>query len=205
MTYAPAIPRLTFDAEPHIYRWDGQAVPSVTQLMQDAGIIDYSHLHPDTRRMAMERGRLVHLATAMYDEGTLDEGSLDPVLVPYVMVGWAGFRRETGFKPTEIETRIFNERDRFAGCRDRVGTFPGRKGLFLIDIKCGDYPEWVRWQMAAYASVEDDPRALIRLCVGLKPDGTYDARHEFPASEWWTDYQDFLAMKRVAEIRRMLR
>lgn len=204
MITAPAIPRLTFEPEHHIYRWDGQVVPSVTQILQDAGIVDYSFIPRDTREMALERGRLVHLATAMYDEGDLDSETLDPVLVPYVQA-WEKFRDETGFKPIEIEKRGYNDKQRFAGTIDRIGRFRGREGRYVLDIKCGDYPAWVRWQLAAYASFDDDPRSLIRLCVGLKPTGQYDARYEFPASEWWADYQDFLCMKRVAEIRRGLR
>lgn len=200
----PAIPRLTFDAEPHVYRWDGQVVPSVTQILEEAGIIDYSYIPRDTREMALERGRLVHLATHYDDEGTLDEVTIDPILMPYVEA-WRAFRANTAFTPSEIEKRGYNDKQRFAGTLDRIGTFPGCPTSFLVDIKCGIYPPWVRWQLAAYASFMENPRSYIRLCVGLKKDGTYDARHEFPASEWWGDYQDFLCMKRVAEIRRGLR
>lgn len=203
MISVAAIPRLTFDPGPHVYRWDGRVVPSVTEILEEAGVIDYSFIPRDTREMALERGRLVHLATHYDDEGTLDESTIDPILMPYVEA-WRTFRRETGFTPFEIEKRGYNDKQRFAGTIDRIGTFPMRPGRYVVDIKCGDYPAWVRWQLAAYASFDENPRSLIRLCVGLKPTGQYDARHEFPASEWWGDYQDFLAIKRVAEIRRGL-
>ena len=70
MTSATA-ERFTFDPIEHIYRFDGQRVPSVTQILEP--LIDYSGVPNGVLQYAADRGTAVHLATEFYDDGDLDE------------------------------------------------------------------------------------------------------------------------------------
>ena len=67
---------LRFDPDSHLYRVDGIIVPSVTQVLEDVGIVDYSRLPGSTREMALRRGSAVHAACHYDDEGDLDETQL---------------------------------------------------------------------------------------------------------------------------------
>ncbi len=181
-------PVLTFDEPKHEYRVNGVVVPSVTQILEDVGIVDFSHIPPATRAMAMERGRLVHLATQLDDEGDLQEATLDPELLPYVQA-WRNARRglEMGESFTLIEWRGHHAQFGYAGTLDRL------YGSLLIDIKTNDAPDWTRIQLAAYAAlVTDKPMTLTRLAVELHRDETYRVA-EYPARKWQADFNVFLA------------
>jgi len=145
-----------FEESTHTYRLggpNGVVVPSVTQIMKAAGIIDDS-FYNDTGRF---RGSAVHRATQLLDEsdlspdeGSLDWESLDPELLPYVQA-YGKFKLESGFIPEEIEKAVFYQSKLssyynkpitgrrltlqglwtepalpidFAGTLDRAGTFP---------------------------------------------------------------------------------
>ena len=65
---------LLFDERTHTYSLDGNVLINVTDVLEAAGLIDYSWIPPATRQMALDRGRAVHQATAFDDEGDLDVG-----------------------------------------------------------------------------------------------------------------------------------
>lgn len=172
----------TFDETRHIYTLDGRVLPSVTGILEAAGLIDYSFIPPATRNMALARGSAVHLATAIDDEGDLDFEALDPALVPYVE-GWRKFRRDTGFTPDQIEHRGFHRTHLYAGTKDRRGTFPDKSSKYDLDIKCGKAQPWVWIQLAAYQAMEADPRTKLPFCVELPGDGTW---REYPRPADWS-------------------
>ena len=49
---------LTFDAEKHEYRWNGQLVPGVTSILEP--LTDFSFVPPDVLRAAQDFGTAVH-------------------------------------------------------------------------------------------------------------------------------------------------
>lgn len=135
---------LTFDPEKHEYRYNGTVVPSVTQLLKWAGLIDdswFSDWHG-------ERGRLIHLACQYYDEGTLEMASVHPEIAGYLesYIKW----REAGkhIKILEIEAQIFNEGCWYAGTLDRAVAIDNTPAI--IDIKSGAYQQWHGLQLAGY-------------------------------------------------------
>jgi hypothetical protein len=189
--------QLQFDAERHIYSVDGRAIPSVTQILEACGVVDYSYLPPETRKMALARGSAVHLACQFDDEGDFDEASA-PELLPYVEA-WRRFCAEQGMTFLDIERRVYSAKYGYAGTLDRIGT-NGRDDLCLIDLKTNSSEGWVRLQTAAYAGALDEPRRYLRGCAELHKDGTYRAMW-FPAAEWQKDFSEFLACLAVLRLQ----
>lgn len=180
----------TFDEATHTYLVGGRPVRSVTQILQDAGIVDYSHIPPSIRRWALERGRMVHLYTQYDDLGVLDDSCVDPRIAPY-LAAWRRFRAESGFVPDLVEHRAYNSQYNYAGTLDRRGVHP-KLGRVMLDIKTNEAEEWVRLQLAAYSAFFQDPATYTRLCVELKPTGNYGTLF-FPARNFRRDFRDFLA------------
>lgn len=185
---------LTFDAAEHRYLLDGRPIPSVTQIMRSAGLIDYGFLSQEQRERAMARGSAVHAATHYDDEGDLDETTISTEVGGY-LEGWRKFRRDAKFTPELLEYRGFNDHLRFAGTLDRTGTFNG-SGKVLLDIKTGSALWVVRVQLAAYASFFDHPGAFRRICVELHDDGTYRMQ-EFRCADYPRDAGIFAAARAI--------
>lgn len=189
---------LTFDAASHTYYWCGVRVPSVTQVLEDVGIIDYSHIPEPIRRHALDRGSAVHLATRYSDEGDLAESTVSDEVRPY-LVAWRSFREQNGFEPCHIERQYYQHRYRYAGTIDRVGYYSGigvtRRQMasekpILLDIKSGESPDWVRYQLAAYANLYQDPGMFRRVAVELRKDATYSVQ-EFDCADLMRDFSIF--------------
>ncbi len=84
--------KLTFREEDHQYFWGKDEVPSVTQILAGAGLVDFSHVNEETLKQAADFGTNVHNMTALYDRGELDVFGLDAPLVPY-LEAWRKFRK----------------------------------------------------------------------------------------------------------------
>ena len=190
---------LQFDEATHTYTLDGEVLPSVTQVLEGVGIIDYSHIPSATREMALERGSLVHRVTHWDDEGDLDDGSVDEAVAPFLQ-SWRQFRADMGFVPAVIERRGHHEVYRYAGTLDRIGTVGGAD--WLVDIKTNDAPDWVRMQTAAYAAFDPEPSRFKRVAVELKATGRVPYQIiERKGSQFGEDFNDFLAALRVWQLR----
>jgi len=168
--------RITDD---HKYYLGTEALPSVTQVLSDCGIID-SKWFSDAGAF---RGSAVHSATAGYDRmrkgeyikfESLDWPGLLDEQAGYVK-GYLAFVKDTGFVPIEIEKMAYHPVFRFAGTYDRIGKIGDR--LILPDIKTGAKPKpnWWRLQTGGYkALVANEYPGAIRHSLRLKPNGTYD-------------------------------
>lgn len=157
---------LQFNQETHTYRLGGMVIPSVTQALGGAGLIDTRWYTPE----ACQLGTYVHEATELYDMGVLDVDALDPVVAGY-LGAWRRFRGNTGCEILDIERRECSQLHLFAGTVDRVLTIDGVR--FVIDIKTGQPEPWHRLQTAAYAMMlaergEHCERASIYLDPGVK-------------------------------------
>lgn len=188
---------LTFDSEIHEYKWNGVVVPSVTQILEAQGIIDYSFLPPSTREMALERGSMVHQYTQYDDEADLDDDLVDPVIAPY-LAAWRKYRRETSFEPDRIEFRGYDPIWRYAGTLDRTG-LARKTRRKLVDIKTNTAPAWVRMQLAGYAAFLPDPKTYERECVELHKDETYRVI-PFSVKEFDRDLNDFRSVVRAHQL-----
>jgi hypothetical protein len=79
-------------------------VPSVSQVLELAGIDDLRGVPATLPEARGRRGQAVHLATQLLDLGKLDEHTVSPEIAGYVMA-YEQFKRDTGFHPIAIEER----------------------------------------------------------------------------------------------------
>lgn len=202
---------LTFDPELHRYTVDGRELPSVTQVLEDVGIVDYSRIPRDTREAAMARGTRVHIATAFDDEFTfgfnpapLDESTVSDEDMGYVEA-WRRFRAEKRFRADLIEHRSYHPQYWYAGTLDRTGVFESSPHFRVcVDLKSGTAEPWVQIQTAAYSAFFDHPRTYLRMCVELHSDATYRV-YTFHAKDWQRDFNRFLWALETFRTKRDLR
>lgn len=164
---------VTFESDGHQYTIDGRPVPSVTQVLSTVGVIEYRGYDHGYGR---ERGTAVHHATALDDEGDLDEDALDDRVRPY-LAAWRAFRAETGFQPSLIE-EVMGCALGFCGTPDRIGVWDRHPGEVVLELKTGSTPWWVGLQLAGYeqcyqfaSGILDPPCQLVS--VTLKEHGGY--------------------------------
>jgi hypothetical protein len=177
----------TFDEATHTYRLGGEVLPSITQVMARVGLTDYSMVPASVLAAAQARGSAVHVATQLYDIGTLDYATLDPAIYPYLQA-WLDFCRDYKFDPSFIEQPLHN--GQYAGTPDRVGDLLwGKKRMpAVVEIKTsavGDDAPGV--QMAAqehllkHNQILDPKKQSLRLAVHLADNGKYRAElHDNP-------------------------
>lgn len=163
---------LEFDAATHTYLASGVVIPSVTQVLEAAGISDFSGVPAEVLDRAKMRGTAVHEACWYDDQKDLNEATLDPSLTGYVNA-WRKFRDEQQIEIKLIETRVYNSQG-FAGTFDRLVTMP-KWGEAMLDLKTGEEtPSW-RIQLAAYVKGfygKLSPKCR-RGAVKLRKDGSY--------------------------------
>ena len=185
---------LNFDFENHIYRWNGEIVPSVTQLLSEFKLIDFSGVPRDRLEFKRSLGVAVHYAIELLEQDNLDEESLSDEIKPYVNA-YKRFREVTGFEPRATENRLYSKKWRFAGTLDQQGIHVTKIGgeEAIIDYKC----TWKLYascgpQLQGYKILfEENTGIKIKKLFGLqlKPTGHY----EFQEFKDPNDKQDFLA------------
>lgn len=163
-------PAFTFQEDEHIYRLGSRVIPGIHEILGDAGF--------EFPSGNMELGTAVHLATELYDLGTLDWKSLSDEVLGYLM-GWIKFRDELGFVPVRIEEKLYHPIFLFAGRLDRTGRCKKFKNPMVVEIKKYAPPESVaRLQTAAQALLL--PRKELpwkRIAVQLTAEGDYRIHH----------------------------
>lgn len=223
----PAAPAFTFDEATHAYRLGDQIMPSVTEVISAAGLVDYSAVPPETLEWARQRGTLLHKAAALWDRDELDEDTVDPEILVR-LEAWKQFRYDTGFRPKWIEKSLHGHS--YAGTFDRVGTvrLPGEdmfpllrrekmggalatdpdqvrhRTHWLVDIKPWQAQPATGVQLAAYQRLISSwiGQQCERISVHLRADGRYRIK-TYPARELEADFQTFLAALRIYQWRRL--
>ena len=175
----------TFDEENHVYRLGGNQLPSVTQIIRDLGLTPNFPAGP-----YRVRGRAVHKACELYDQGVLDQFELAPAIMGYVNA-WIAVSKEFGWvwDAQGIEYRLYDPIKMVAGTIDRVGMWGGKP--LILDIKSGSAGREAALQTAAYADMRfPDNNAEVQRCsVEIHADGTY------APPKWYTDYYDIIAWR----------
>ena len=166
---------IEFDEANHLYFVDGKPMPSVSSILSP--LVDFSRVPPETLEYARQRGTAVHKATELHDLGTLDEESVDEAVRPY-LEAWKRFRKETGFVPRLIESRVHHADYGYCGTIDRQGYMTKLAGSpeAVIDIKTPvQLGPVVGIQLAAYQEAlrSEGIQADLRFAVQLRSDGQY--------------------------------
>jgi hypothetical protein len=192
-----------FDPIRHEYRDEaGVHKPSVTWILAQSGLCDFSFVEDEVRARAMARGKSVHWMTRLEDEGALNYRAVPKLLRPF-RKGWNTWKRDSGFVPEQIEQPFISPLG-FAGTPDRVGTFPAtemfpRGSRGVVDLKTGAVCDWTRFQLLLYAVGVTkyiwQAKMLRRIALALRADGTHAVR-EFPLSTWEFDFSVAMEAKR---------
>lgn len=171
---------LTYDDRLHVYVLDGTRIPSVTQALKLAGLIDARFYTPE----AAARGTAVHALCQYADGGGMPIAWSD---VPYGVEAYAeaydAFRFDTRIEYAGIEKMNAHPDGSYAGRCDRDvlrSTFGGRGKL---EIKTGGEEEWHGYQLALYQLM--DPQGE-RWAVYLQANGRYRLRRKFSADDYRT-------------------
>lgn len=161
---------LSFDSDLHEYKLDNVKVPSVTQVLNEAGIIKGA-FYTDYAR---ERGTATHMACEFHDQNDLDESTIDPDVLPR-LEAWKRFVLESGIEILEIEKRVFSSAYQFAGTLDRFGKMSCHA---ILDIKTSETKQaWWGIQLAGYElalrEMVPDLGIIKRFAVQLFSSGQY--------------------------------
>lgn len=166
---------LDFNEELHQYTDNGIVIPSVTQILQFAGLTpDFSMVNPADLEWKANLGTQVHAATALDDEDNL--GGYDPQIDGY-MQAWRKFKTECNFLPLVSEQRVYSKKYGYAGTLDRIGKLGGAD--VLLDIKTATVVDLmcVGPQTAAYEAASNEQNKsktkYKRYAVKLTLDGKY--------------------------------
>lgn len=169
---------LTFNEEKHEYRVGGVVVPSVTTILSAVGLYDFDFVSSETLAVAAERGKIVHTYIEWYEQGELDESTIDPELAgyfeSYIKMKDAGLLPE---RPSAIEKRLYSAKFKYAGTLDQM-----YGNDWINDIKTGLLGAEHGLQLSAYwmaehESLTDKPRRLT--CSYLHRDGTCGSLVEY--------------------------
>lgn len=160
---------LVFDEAKHAYYMAGVRVPGVTSIL--APLTNFVGIPPQVLAAKAQLGADVHTATEFDDDGDLDESTVSPEVMPYVLA-YRKFRADTGAVVIANERRVYEPMFRYAGTLDRVLQIGNEK--MLVDLKtCFSTPASAGPQTAAYLRALHDPTVTRRGALRLRPDGTY--------------------------------
>jgi len=142
---------LEFDPSTHTYRVDHVVVPSVTQLLDDAGLApDYSLVPRPVLEHARARGIHVDQCIELLDADELDWRSVHPEAVPY-LEAWMAFRQHEGFTPIASQLPLYHPRYGYAGTLDSVGLLPGGHPVVIERKTTAKMSSTYSLQTAGYA------------------------------------------------------
>jgi hypothetical protein len=175
--------RIEFTEEGHSYLVNGEAYPSVTQILSAEGLTDFSFCTEGHR----DRGNRVHQICDLIDQGgwhgqtaeeiiansAWDPEATSPLLIPYGYAYCAYLlRAQPNWKLREepVASKVY----RFAGRLDRFGVADGKN--VLADIKSGDPGDAASIQEALYGLALEETHGLKadeRVAIWLRPNGTF--------------------------------
>lgn len=189
---------LVFLEDSHTYLLDGRPLPSVTEILQAVGLVDFSHVPLETRERSKARGTRVHKAALYLIEGSLDESSVDEFdrgFVDSLAALLTDPNADLEVIQEEAERPRMHQVYRFAGTPDAPGFWRGQPAV--ADWCVGPLQESGKpWQLSFYAEMlrhapcqawfgfrQTDP--IARIGVRLRKDG------KFPLFEHYTDPSDW--------------
>jgi hypothetical protein len=178
---------LEFDGLSHTYRVDGQAVPSVTQLLEAAGVSpDYRKVHPAILQHARLRGIHIDAACDLDDVDDLDWSSVSPEAVGYIQ-GWQAFKADYQYEPVISQPPLYHPVYGYCGTPDSIGMLDGQ--VVVVERKAtAKMAASYALQTAGYGcnGMHIAPRGggrlepvpwggpVMRLGVHLQPGGRYE-------------------------------
>jgi hypothetical protein len=154
-----------------------QELVHVTSVLQFVGIrSSFEFLKPDDRTFYLERGKMIHYYTELFDNGEINRYDLDERIVPYIEA-YKLFREEVGGKILHREQKVVSDLLGYEGRLDRVikGSH-AFKGEVIADIKTNEGDIATRLQLSAYQLAYANTknwRKTRRAVIELKDNGKY--------------------------------
>ena len=171
----PTLDELIFYDSTHRYFLRGVELKSVTTVLEDVGITDFSNVPFDLLEQTRILGDFVHKIAHLHALNDLDEGSLDPSLIRYYD-GIKLFFAERVKKVLYVEARVFDWRIKYAGTLDII-YLNHQNRICLDDYKTGQInPLAAKLQTAAYKKPAErlyGLKIIERASVWLSPTGSY--------------------------------
>ena len=170
---------LEFDESKHEYRLRGKILPSVTQIIK---LISpkFEGIPEAVLEYASQRGRAVHKACEIFNNGQEFSEPLDDVIVPY-LDAWKRFIDEKHVRIISSEQHMYHPTMHYAGRFDCIGLIDDEE--WTLDIKAiAKLHAAIGVQLAGYNGLRNAHAGKIhcnthcdfpRAAVQLKPDGTY--------------------------------
>lgn len=170
---------LSFDEPTHRYFLGDRELISVTQVIERAGLYEYSW----SDDFARERGSAAHKAIHYALEGDLDEADASEMILGYVTAARNALR-DLDIEVLASELRVWNPLMGYAGTIDVYGRYrrPGPRPIVIVDWKSSfTLPRATAIQLAGYglATHADLPlppaplEQVERMAIGIHPDGEY--------------------------------
>lgn len=197
-------PKITFEAETHTYRVDERIVRSVTQVLEDSGISDWSSVPADILWEAQQRGTMVHRACHFINHYSLDPTSVDERIGGYIEA-FKAFRQDHRFRPRFSEHMVYRritvhggdslypvpEDLEIIGQLDSEGSTRVASEV-VVDLKTGEPTDSWPPQLAAYVRGFKATARYThkRLVVQLQRSGKYRL-HWFPIRDFDRDWERF--------------
>ncbi len=157
---------MIFDPALHQYRVGERIIPSVTQVLKEAGYIDTTWMSEEAR----ERGSAVHTLCERYAKGIrFDDAGRELASLEYVNA-FAHWVRDNGVYAVSTEQIIHGNVNGhpYAGRYDLLCEI--RRKRRQVDLKTGAKAKWHVIQGAAYA-LQSNPAEVSTLY--LRADGSY--------------------------------
>jgi len=172
----PDFPELTFDETSHIYRLDGDVIPSVSEIMTPLSTAKYKGISDRTLNNAANKGSAVHDAIEFWIKyGVVD---IEKEHAGYFNAFLRWWEKE---KPVVIgsENRVYHPILQYGGTVD-LYCLTGQSEPTLVDYKCTyQLSEMTcRVQLEAYsqALASHDLPVMKKNILHLKKDETYEYR-----------------------------
>lgn len=210
---------LEFDPAAHLYTLQGRRLPSVTQVLEAAKLVDYDGAPPERVDYKRRLGGIVHelIHSAIVDgPGPWLVGALetlahvcdvDPDDVAGHFAGFEAFRARTEFVPiVELcERPLADPALGFAGTPDLVLEFPPPGPQAVVDVKCTyDLAPACGPQTAAYKHLLGKAGCQVsgRLALHLRRDGSYTLKDYAADNRHRDDWAAFAGALAVYQWRR---
>ena len=178
----------------HRYLLDGKQIDGLTSTIAEAGLM--SNYGSDWH---MDKGTAVHLATELWDKGTLDESTVDPQIQGY-LESWKQFRKDQNYTPLHIEFQIYHPQLMVGMKIDRL---PGP-----LDIKSASPTPWHILQIAVQWAtlIADHPRewVLKPMDIYLDPDGGSPKVKVYNVMELKEAYKVYCSMLHFLRWRKLI-
>jgi hypothetical protein len=157
---------LQFDEGTHTFTRAGVLVPSVTQCIKAAGLVNDRGYNDWSR----DRGVRVHTAMFLLTQSSEDAAlaSLDEDDVPYFDAALLWMRTH---HVEVLAAEQMVDGGSYGGWLDLRCRMRGHERLAVVDLKTGSLPKWAGLQLAAYAApfAETHERYAVRLMSNGEP------------------------------------